>query len=363
MSSNVYQDFRQEFIDFLKKEIVGPSNDDEILEEHLNPVQRYSAGILFPQATDTIETKSEAVGDLDTRSRDEEEIGTIEQSTSFFPSAMGISFAVDRNVEELDVTIDFAKYLRVEASDYPSISYYFPNMPDAYLTSDVFSQKFEYRDNYLFLKNELSLPERDMILSKYNEDKILRKALRKISALQNGWKRAPSENTIRIKLENNTEYPIKHESLKLVVVCKPAGTNRLLCTVSLINTASTEKSPNDHKLCYFQTGIRVNEPRNSLVFEDLGLTEFMSDDKEEQSLKLLYTNKHFFATGHGTSANWVSDGNRASIVSSESLPNHIVPQVSVDIQNNGKAIDLRMANIAYADKADVLKDIRELRNI
>ncbi len=360
MSSNIYQDFRQELIDFLKKEIVGPSKENEILEENLNPAQRYSAGILFPQITEANEVKSEAVGDLDTRSRDEEEIGTIEQSTSFFPSAMGISFAVDSSIKELDVTTAFAKYLRVEASDYPSISYYFPNMPDAYLSSDIFSQKFEYKESYLSLKTELSLPERDMILSKFSEDKTLRKALRKISALQNGWKRVPGESTVRIKLETNTVYPIEHETLQLVVVCKSAGNNRLLCTVSLINNSSTEKSPNDHKLCYFQTGIKVNEPTNKLVFEDLGLTEFMSDDDEEQSLKLLYSNKHFFATGHGTSANWVAEGNRAQSVSSESLPSHVVPQVSVDIQNNGKAIDLRMANIVYANKTEVIKDIGEL---
>jgi hypothetical protein len=292
MSSNIYQDFRQELIDFLRKEIVGPSKDDEILEEHLNPAQRYSAGILFPQITTTNEAKSEVVGDLDTRSRDEEEIGTIEQSTSFFPSAMGISFAIDKSVTELDVTADFAKYLRVEASDYPLISYYYPKMPDIYLTSEVFSQKFDYKDNYLFLKTELSLPERDMILTKFSEDKTLKKALRKISALQNGWKRVPGQSTIRIKLENNSVYPIEHETLKLVVVCKSAGNNRLLCTVSLINNSSTDKNPNDHKLCYFQTGIKVYERTNTLVFEDLGLTEFMSDDKEEQSLKLLYSNKH-----------------------------------------------------------------------
>jgi hypothetical protein len=360
MSSNIYQDFRQELIDFLRKEIVGPSKDDEILEEHLNPAQRYSAGILFPQITTTNEAKSEVVGDLDTRSRDEEEIGTIEQSTSFFPSAMGISFAIDKSVTELDVTADFAKYLRVEASDYPLISYYYPKMPDIYLTSEVFSQKFDYKDNYLFLKTELSLPERDMILTKFSEDKTLKKALRKISALQNGWKRVPGQSTIRIKLENNSVYPIEHETLKLVVVCKSAGNNRLLCTVSLINNSSTDKNPNDHKLCYFQTGIKVYERTNTLVFEDLGLTEFMSDDKEEQSLKLLYSNKHFFATGHGTSADWVSEGNRAKCVSSESLPSHVVPQVSVDIQDNGKAIDLRMANIAYADKVEVINNIRVL---
>lgn len=186
-TKNPYQEFRQDFIEFLRKEIVGPERENEILESGLNPVQRYSAGILFPQVTDESGLETSTAGTLDTRSRDDEDSGTIEQSTSFFPSAMGLSFAVDNQVGELDAGIEFSKYHRVEVEDYKDIAYYYPNLPDEYMATDIFQQKFEYKDGYLLLKSELLRAEADMITGRFSDDKTLSRALWKIQSLQKGW--------------------------------------------------------------------------------------------------------------------------------------------------------------------------------
>jgi len=360
--ANPHQAFRQDLVEFLKKEFVGPMSENEILEDYGNPSQRYSAGILFPQVNDVEVLESTAQKELDTRSRDDEESGTIEQSNSFFPSAMGISFATNKSIKSLSVRVGFAKYLRVEAADYPLITFYWPNIPEDYKSNPILTQKFDYKDDYLSLKSELSLAERDQILTVYKEDKKLRKVLRKIYNLQNGWKRVPSEEVIQISIDGNHEYLIKDEALKLVIVSKQASANRNLCTVSLVNTNFTDKNANDHKLSYFQCTIAISDPSGAAVFEDLGQTEFSSNDKEEQSLKLLFRNKRFFATGHGTSADWVTDGSKAKSVTSESLPSHIVPQVSVDVQLYGDKINLGMANAAYEAKDKVLADLNQLTN-
>lgn len=360
MKRNLHQDFRQEMIEFLERDIVGPTTEIEVIEEV--PTVRYSSGILFPQLVEDAEDVTSRSENLDTRSRDEEEVGTIEHSTSFFPSAMGISFSINDDVKDLVVEIDTAKYSPLEEADMSLVSLRVTSINDKYLHNVTFTDKFDYKDNYLTLKSALSQPERDNFLTVDPDNKQFKNALYKIYRLQNGWKRVPINKKITIKTtEGKSVYPIEKEQLRVVVVVKSLKRGKKLCTVSLINTSETSQSQNDHKLSYFQASVKITAQSKAKVFEDMGRTEFASDDPEEMSLKLLFRNKRFFATGHGCSAEWISSDDKATQVNSVTIPRHVVPQMSFDISSEGSdKLDSGMATMAYADNSDILSNLKSL---
>jgi hypothetical protein len=75
----------------------------------------------------------------------------------------------------------------------------------------------------------------------------------------------------------------------------------------------------------------------------------------------LFRNKRFFATGHGCSAEWISSNDKASQVRSVTIPSHVVPQMSFDISTEGsEKLDSGMATMAYADKKDILANLKSL---
>ena len=360
MKNNPYQDFRQDMIDFLHRDVVGPTSELEVIEA--TPTVRYSAGILFPQLVEEASGEIDESKDLDTRSRDEEEVGTIEQATSFFPSAMGISFSVGNDVPELLVEVDTAKYLALEEADANMLTIRVNSINEKYLDNVTFTDKFDYKDDHLSLKSMFSKAERDNFLSIDPDNKQLKNALYKLFRLQDGWKRIPINQKITISTEEGKlDYPVEKEKLRVVAVVKSLRQNKKLCTVSLINTATTGQSQNDHKLSYFQASLKITGQSETAVFEDLGKTEFVSSDPEEMSLKLLFRNKKFFATGHGCSADWDSNGVQATQVRSVTIPSYTVPQMSFDINTPGSdKLDMRMATMAYAERSEISTSLSSL---
>ncbi|HTE57190.1 MAG TPA: helicase-related protein [Verrucomicrobiae bacterium] len=360
MKNNPYQDFRQEMIDFLELDIIGPKSGIEVIEEA--PTSRYSAGILFPQLVDNDEEVNERKEKLDMRSRDEEE-GTIEYATSFFPSAMGISFSIDDTVRQLIIQVDTARYDSLESSDLGLVSCRATSISDAYMQNAAFTEKFDYKDGQLSLKSSFSKTERDYFISVHPDNKQFAKILYKMFRLQNGWKRIPISEKVELNLTGSrTEYKIEGEQLQIVVISKPSRNGKKLCTVSLINTSKTSQSQNDHKLAYFQTSIKLTSKSGVEVFEDLSTTEYISSDPEEASLKLLFRNKRYFATGHGCSADWESGGKLASAVYSVTIPRHIIPQMSFDIKSrDGSNVpNLKMATLAYSKQDEIIKELKLL---
>src|SRR3989344_1543068 len=90
---------RNDLLKTIYEDLVGPEGETEIISEA--PTTRYSAGVLFPR--EETEGQEEVLADRslqagDDRPLDEEEAeGLIEQTSSFYPSAMGLSFVVDKN--------------------------------------------------------------------------------------------------------------------------------------------------------------------------------------------------------------------------------------------------------------------------
>ena len=123
---------RELIIEELKKDLIGPrisddetfwewkgSGDDENSTEGDRPTSRYISGVLYPQSTplnadDNLKNTAEGGITDDDDDDAEEETSSSAIAVGTQPSSLGITCAVPKQTEEIDVEINFAKYDRVE---------------------------------------------------------------------------------------------------------------------------------------------------------------------------------------------------------------------------------------------------------
>ena len=239
---------RKLIIEELKKDLIGPrisedetfwvwkgSGDDENSTEGDRPTSRYISGVLYPQSTpldadDHLKNTAEGeITDDDDDGEEETSSSTIAVGTQ--PSSLGISCAVPKKTEEIDVEINFAKYDKQERPVKP---------------------KRKSKE-----KNEES--ETD------EEKKI-----------EQGWKRRSVTVPFTIKLEKLTGKNDISDDVRAVykIKEKPAS-NKCLVTVFLLNTLETP--PGDHYTtsdeCIFQPEIKLSASKNSNL-EQKGSLQF-----------------------------------------------------------------------------------------
>lgn len=99
---------RQELLDRLRTELVGPNSDSETLDER--PTQRYVSGILWPIGTRVGGEEDEITG----AGAEGEESGVSEHvaplAAAMRPSSIGLSFMVDTACKAVSVTADWGSY-------------------------------------------------------------------------------------------------------------------------------------------------------------------------------------------------------------------------------------------------------------
>ncbi|MBU2626611.1 MAG: helicase [candidate division Zixibacteria bacterium] len=244
---------------------------DEILQE--SPVQRYSAGVLFPASQQIIEIEDseiadeqaeaeedepaivadEEVPDLDKPSRGDDAISyvydeTVRLANEFFPAAIGLTFIAEMPNQGL--------LIRARAAEYRSKK---PADPD----------------------------------SKLRE-----------------WHRfALDIKPVTLQIPPNTDHGLQSFDLtghlRLRTIYHRRRNGSFLITVSILNTrvATGDRFPSGAD-CYFQTEFDVTAPNNEYVFHEYCASARSSRDAEDVSLELLYRNRTAFAAGHGCAANW-----------------------------------------------------------
>ncbi|MBW6535766.1 MAG: hypothetical protein K0B11_12200 [Mariniphaga sp.] len=174
----------------IKKGLLGPGSDIFVSEKDINeeiiadyPLQRYYTGVLFPDRekvktfdekadTELInETESEENGVIELEDENPE-INPIEKSNeskkkepneddelkisqnTFFPSNIGLTFCVDKNVKELDVEFRFGLYSQINTDIKIKIS---KKDFDEFINHPTFPFKeiISYDDGYMVLKRKL----------------------------------------------------------------------------------------------------------------------------------------------------------------------------------------------------------------
>lgn len=366
-----FLEFRNHYIDLIRKELLGPGSgvcipdeDREIISSR--PDVRYSLGILFPQKNkigldnndldeklneeslididktikvieeiDDKESKSKAR--LDDDNLDEE----VSLSSQNMPSSMGISFIVKGNVDEITCNVKFATYQRAETEDCKIPNY----SEDVIIVPDKFSRfiYFDKEENCLKLYSKLTRKEvRKIFEEDVTDDKgFISAAYRLAEQSSRGYKRVPHFTKVVLRF-GNEEYidnnkKIENTCLKITALKRKIQSNIFSITIMAVNE-SYEKSNGLN--CLFQSILEISTADNNFLFLDINSARKFNDDhdetKEDLEFELLYRKKKSYATGLGVSCNWDIDNNGKGKLNSEYLPEIELPSMDFEIESEKK---------------------------
>lgn len=329
--------FRQELIAALRRELVGPDlpphgteipageSWTEVLQE--SPIQRYSAGVLFPQsqpinevenADDSNAANPEGAGaddeppeipveeQVEEAARDgrlSDQLAdaydeTIRMANEFLPAAMGLTFITDHPKDGLVIKASAARYESQAPTD-PA--------------------------------------------SKLRE-----------------WRRIPLEIApVELRFPSTTSHDMQEfelaPRLHLRAIYRRRNDGSFLVTVSMLNTtlAASDKPPSGSD-CFFQVGFEVADPQQRFVFREYRTVRrtFAEDEtdpdlREEAALELLYRKRKDYAAGHGCSADWGEESDaRTNVVRTSIVPEFKVPPVE---PRTAGGDELSMFHLAGAD--------------
>lgn len=318
------KDIRQELLDSLKKETVGPLNnryylDDTTGEEillsgvHGSPKSLYGGGMLFPQKCNISEIEDEELvneTDVDeiesvleqsrkkhnTELGDNEENEPVGMANQFHPSAMG--FTVRFDLEELK--------------------------NNDKLILEINTAIYEKQEDVTFVKRRYEEEVREHVSKDGN--KLERKY----------WKRKPINKTIEIDLlsvlndSKSTDYIILEEWLILRVFdrTKKVDLKHKTITFVLINEKKNKAtSKNNNVNILYQNQIKLTTD-SSKVITPFREKQSVNDTDEEDELRLLYRDNKIFAIGHGVSVKWNKDNDKVNKIETTVIPTYDLPQVS-----------------------------------
>jgi len=296
--------FRQQLIEALRRELIGPpwlptgvegganngkvEQPSDVLQE--SPVQRYSAGVLFPSSQPIIEIEDadfsadeanmddvkpeifadEEAKDPDKKGRGDDAISdaydeTVRLANEFFPAAIGLTFIAKVPDEGLIIQPRAATYKSQKPSD----------------------------------------PE-----SKLRE-----------------WHRLVLDlKPVVLKIPKNTDHGLQSfdlaDHLRLRTIYHLRQDGSFLITISMLNTraAAGDKYPSGSD-CFFQAEFDVTAPDNQYVFHEYRTSPRLFNDPEEAALELLYRNRRAYAVGHGCAADWGDESeSRTNRVATSTVP-------------------------------------------
>lgn len=277
--------FRDNIIESLRRELVGPlwtdeSTEDtnEILQE--SPILRYSAGVLFPNNQVIIEGND--ADNLDTNNleeiednneKDGEEIPiSISEKSDLLPQ--------ERQTEPLSTAYD--ETVRLANEFYPSAIglSFIADIPENGLIIQARAAIYKSK------KNDTNPKYRDW------ERKILEIQPQILKVLDN------------TKPYFDVSFDSLSENLKLRAIGHRRQNKTYLITVSLLNTkqGTMGKSPSGED-CFFQAEFDVTA-NGQYVFHEYHTTNKTLKDAEDLALELLYRKRKAFAVGHGCAAEW-----------------------------------------------------------
>jgi hypothetical protein len=330
---------RNEIIDAVTREIVGPCPNPNYLDEstgeelllanvHGSPKSRYGAGMLYPQQaiftepdeTDDTNPVEGADGSEDSEKKedgkhssnfsgdgqDEEPVGMANQ---YLPSAMG--FTVRFHSSEQDDNVE----LKISSAYYEKGN---GKKPKKQINKDgkveVYNKQGKTFDVDYWIRRPIQLEPIPLKINSLfeNEKKSFDQILKK---------NAKGEEWLVLRIFNRTTEGDKKE-------------NFLTYTFVILNALKsvTDDSKNGDKILYQnELTLTTSNPRLIAPYKEKLLA---SDTDEEQELNLLYRKKRVFSIGHGTSVQWQKNVNNKSEYETVSkietavIPVYDLPQVA-----------------------------------
>lgn len=246
MNFEKYYEARNIVKEILKKDLLGPLSEDEIISEY--PVVYYVTGKLYPQDCrfELEHTSAEDIGDT-------EEEQNIALDNGRVPSSMGISFSVSSEALSINVSAKAALYIPQEETD-----------PET--------------KRVLWKREPVLFEERSVDI----------------------------QNLVKHK---RLEFQVDGSLTLSLILHKIYDDGSKTVTATLINTnkQSNKESRfwvNEHT--YFQPVIRVAGRRR--FFTDIRRRVRLNRNKEFLEMEMLYSDYDNFATGHGCATDYSVEG-------------------------------------------------------
>ncbi len=314
---------REEFLDLLHRDLVGPFDglDEEVDESRVT--DRYLLGVLAPP-DDVVQQEDDeefAEGPSVRNSDDGEADPVPNRVGSMLPSSVGMSFVVAPGVDTLEVVGSWGRYERMDSE-----------------TKETAAG---------------------------NPAKI--------------WKRFPCGGTVSVPIVTG---PIaaraidqNHDRVVVRGVVRDAPDGAKSVTLFFVNmqVVPPEAKSGERQPCWlFQTSFAVQAPGGGSVFQARPQGVVGADDdpqvQEERELDMAYRLTREFAVGHGTAVGWTSDPDdpmRASRLVTEAMPRHEVEQMAPRTAEDADAPELahaefRMNVLAEASDADLVSGLEPL---
>ena len=268
-----FAEVRQEVIEMLKKDLLGPGNENEILNQ--NPRFEYIVGMLAPQTSEDDSNEQEIdgdasfEGDADYTAGEEDDNEPVSANRFKTPSSIGISFYLESNTKSFNVDVTWGDYAKA-------------------------SDKTTNKDG------------KEVNISTYT--------------------RHPQKETVAIELQEfgkSKEYPLICDSNVILYISK-IGLKQgyTLVTAYVINRRKNPES--DIAGMMFQVNLRAYSQDASNIFV-----------AEHICRKILAVDEFYFAQrpilgrGRGCAATWKANENgRANEISSTFIPEYEFPGVS-----------------------------------
>lgn len=356
---------RNILVDNLAKEILGPGSenclperDTEIITDY--PENRYYVGVLYPQDNAIKADNDEIMLDEETddkpddeqydepvadefqekvRRRDESINGdllddTLDEavilSTQNRPSSLGMTFLVKENITHVVFNVNFATYRKTKWEE--CLTPYRGHLTQYDIDNSAAGGRVYLEEGFLKLCSPLSKKEAWQIwesdtLGDIELKEPLFKLARQCGKLS--FRRMAYSQKIDIAFSDKEIIGLDNVPfIKIMAVKNAICSDRFAITVMLVNLS---KGKYDGTNTIFQPRISISSIENDgLHFVPYENSNSMSEDTEELSLALLYRNRLQYATGHGTATNWDINDNAEGIITTETLPINLVPQMDFD---------------------------------
>ena len=300
-------DIRTELTSELKKYLMGPYTDDEVLHDW--PEELYISGLLFPK---DVGLEAEDLETLDAGSPSEDEPSEENSRTEglMLQNSIGIRCNLHPEIREVSVDISYARY------NYESFGW-----------------------NRLQISKKFTINLDDTILKKEIADK-------------NG----EFESEVSWKIDTDKNAPPRYRVLSVFL------SNEMILP---------EEKENDEKLSFkqkkilkngriiFQPSIRIEGMIDSVTFLGTNVhVKYPAITEEEQMLDLLFREKIVYAQGYSCAADWDKAHSTPRFVRTEILPEYESKNILVSSKDDGgKPEEVEMRKIAFAKNSEEIEKI------
>jgi len=277
MDFKEYYEARDIVVDILKKDLMGPLRDDEIIDDK-SPLQYYILGKLYPRGlgnANIIQSSSED-GDVGW----EDKLG-VSLSENNNPSSFGISFSLNKDKNVIEV------------------------LPEAAVYNNISVKKWE--------RNSLKLDTLSLDLSDYVVGQIVS---------------IPIYEKLELRILVHKQYD---DGSKTVTV------SMVNCNDMSVQPADVRADI----FSFFQVGLKITAPDFETFRDVRRNVYVSGVSPETEELEMLYRKSHSYASGHGCAVDWEETNGQTKSIWTDFFPKYELCQMMPSTTFKGNVLSMK----------------------